>query len=88
VFVFDLTDSNSFFNLSNWIEDVNKLTTDNPIKLVLANKSDLEDRAVSKSEIDEFSRKTGIEVIECSAKNSYHINYAFETMSNILLKRR
>lgn len=67
---------------------MNKLTTDNPIKLVLANKSDLEDRAVSKTEIDEFTRKTGIEVIECSAKNSYHINYAFETMSNNLLKKR
>ena len=63
------------------------MTTDNPIMLVIGNKSDLEDRAVSKSDIEEFTRQTGIEVIECSALSSYHINYAFETTCSKLLKK-
>lgn len=88
ILVCDLTDKNSFYNLHTWLEDVNKLTTDNPVKLILANKSDLEERSISKSEISEFTNKTGIEIIECSALSSYHINYAFETISYKLLKIR
>ena len=37
--------------------------------------------------MEEFTKRTGINIIECSAKSSYHINYVFESMSSLLLKR-
>jgi hypothetical protein len=36
--------------LTDWIEDIEKLTTDNPIKLVIANKDDLEDKVVTEED--------------------------------------
>lgn len=86
--MFDIGDHNSFLNVQNWLNEVNTLTTDNPVKLIIANKSDLQEKAVSKSEMEEFSKKTGIQIVECSAKSSYHITYAFEEVSSKLIKRK
>lgn len=38
-------------HLTDWLEDVNKLTTDDPIKLVIANKNDLDEEKISEDEI-------------------------------------
>lgn len=38
-------------HLTDWLDDVNKLTTDDPIKLVIANKHDLDDETISEDEI-------------------------------------
>lgn len=87
MFVFDLTDRNSFLNLENWINEVNSLTTDSPIKLIVANKCDVNERVISKSELEQYSSKIGIQIIDCSAKSSYHIDYIFENISQSLIKR-
>ena len=87
ILVFDISEKKSFYSLDNWLKEVDSLTTDNPVKLVLANKSDSNDKQVSKSEMEEFTQRTGLEIIDCSAKNSYHINYVFEYISSLLLKR-
>ena len=38
--------------MSEWLDDVSKLTTDEPIKLIIGNKSDIENREVSENDVN------------------------------------
>ena len=38
-------------HLTDWLEDVNKLTTDDPIKLVIANKNDLDEEKITEDDL-------------------------------------
>jgi len=42
---------NSFLHLCDWLDDIDRLTTDNPVKLVIANKSDLETKIINSEDI-------------------------------------
>ena len=71
------------------MDDINKYTDDNPIKLVVGNKSDLsKQRQVSQVDINNFKHQTGIDVIEASAKNSDKIYEVMETMTRMLISKK
>ena len=71
------------------MDDINKYTDDNPIKLVVGNKSDLIDqRQVSQVDINKFKQQTGIPVIEASAKNSDKIHEVMETITRMLISKK
>lgn len=42
---------NSFLHLCDWLDDIDRLTTDNPVKLVIANKSDLETKIINSEDV-------------------------------------
>jgi Ras-related protein Rab-1A len=87
--VYDISDKNSFLHIKDWMDDINKYTDDNPIKLVVGNKNDLSDqRQVSQLDINNFKQQTGIPVMEASAKNSYKINEIMETMTRMLISKK
>jgi hypothetical protein len=48
----------------------------------------LDKKQVTEEDVKSFTEKTGIPVIETSAKSSYQINLAFETLTRMLLERR
>ena len=76
-------------HIKDWLDDINKYTDDNPIRLVVGNKSDLSNnRQVSQVEINNFKQQTGINVIEASAKNSDKIYEVMETMTKMLISRK
>ncbi len=71
------------------MDDINKYTDDNPIKLVVGNKSDLsKNRQVTQVDINNFKQQTGIEVIEASAKSSEKIFEVMETMTRMLISKK
>ena len=71
------------------MDDINKYTDDNPIKLVVGNKSDLADqRQVSQVDINKFKQQTGIPVMEASAKNSDKIYDVMETITRMLIAKK
>ena len=71
------------------MDDINKYTDDNPIKLVVGNKSDLSDqRQVSQVDINKFKQQTGIPVMEASAKNSFKITEVMETIARMLISKK
>ena len=71
------------------MEDINKYTDDNPIKLVVGNKSDLShERQVTQIDINNFKQQTGIDVIEASAKNSDKIYEVMETITRMLINKK
>ena len=41
IIVFDQTDKESYDNIENWIEDISKYSTDEPVKIIFANKDDV-----------------------------------------------
>ena len=71
------------------MDDINKYTDDNPIKLVVGNKSDLSDqRQESQVDINKFKQQTGIPVMEASAKNSFKITEVMETITRMLISKK
>ena len=82
--VFDVTDSESFEKLGEWI----KFAQDQApgVKIILfGNKIDLDgNRKVESSSIREFADQKGIEVIEGSAKTGQNCREAFEKMGELM----
>ena len=85
---FDLTNHDSFVNLNNWLEEVAKYTDNNIDKLILANKSDLNEKKVTKKEMEDFEKKTGIKIMEVSAKTGIGVEEAFKTMIEKLISKK
>ena len=76
----------SFFNLNNWLKEVEKFSPENTVKLVLANKCDLDDREVSDHEIQMFEKETGCRVMMTSAKSGVNVDESFLDITKQLIK--
>jgi len=55
--------------------------------IVLANKVDLENREVTKKEVQEYCAKEDIQFFETSAKESINVDKAFEQVAKLILSR-
>ena len=90
IIVFDQTDRESYNNVKNWIEDISRYSTDDPVKIIIANKDDVtnDKKTVSNLDITELEKKTGLEIIKTSAKTGDKVTYAFEKLTQKLLLER
>ena len=84
--VFDLTKKESFENIENWINEVTVYTGKDVIMICLGNKSDLK-KGIDKNLIDEFQKKTGLEIINVSAKTGDGVEEAFKHIIELLIKK-
>ncbi len=86
LFVYDITNQESFSNIKNWIKDLQNVGND--IKgVIIGNKIDLEQkRDVSKQDLEEIGKKYNMPILETSAKQSINVNEGFELLVNELLK--
>ena len=79
--VFSLEDKNSFYDLERWINNIkNEYQSDLPFIILVGNKKDMvENRKVTKEEIDDFIYKNNIEqYYETSAKSGEGIHELFD----------
>ena len=84
--IYDVTDKDSFKNLSNWIIEIEKNSSKQVLKVLIGNKSDLEDkRVVTYNQGKEFADTYGLKYIETSAKKNLNVNEAFETLGRELI---
>jgi len=84
--LYDVTDKDSFKNLSNWLIEIEKNSSKNVLKVLIGNKCDLEDkRLVSYNQGKEFADTYGLKFIETSAKKNLNVNEAFETLGRELM---
>ena len=87
--VFDLTNKNSLFDLSEWIELL-KEHIEKPKYFILGNKSDLERYIISDDEINDFlsdkdvSKINGENFLKVSAKTGENIKQAFKYILDII----
>ena len=85
--IYDVTDKDSFKNLSNWLIEIEKNASKNVLKVLIGNKADLEDkRVISFNQGKDFADAYGLKFIETSAKKNMNVNEAFETLGRELMK--
>ena len=85
--IYDVTDKDSFKNLSNWLIEIEKNASKNVLKVLIGNKVDIEDkRVVTYSQGKEFADTYGLKYIETSAKKNLNVNEAFETLGRELIE--
>ena len=88
LFVYDITNKESFANIKNWIKDLQNVGND--IKgIIVGNKIDLDpERIIDKKDLEEMANKYQMPFIETSAKQNTFVNDAFNLIIDELLKDR
>ncbi|KAJ8601037.1 hypothetical protein CTAYLR_007970 [Chrysophaeum taylorii] len=87
IVVFDVTDTESFNNVKQWLHEIDRYACQNVKKLLVGNKCDLASkRAVPTEQAKEFADSLGIHYLETSAKNSTNVEKAFTTMAGQIRK--
>ena len=85
--VYDVTDKDSFKNLSNWLIEIEKNASKNILRVLIGNKCDLEDkRVISYAQGKEFADTYGLKFIETSAKKNKNVKEAFETLGREIME--
>ena len=85
--VYDITDRESFDNLNSWLIEIEKNANKNVYKLLIGNKSDLEDkRKVTYQEGKDFATSNGMQFMETSAKTASKVQEAFELLTQEIIK--
>ena len=84
--VFDLTNKESFKNIENWINEVTVFTGKDVIIICLGNKSDLK-KSISNNTIEDFKKRTKLEIINVSAKTGDGVEEAFKHLIELLIKK-
>ena len=84
--LYDVTDKDSFKNLSNWLIEIEKNASKNVLKLLIGNKCDLEEkRVISFNQGKEFADSYGLKFMETSVKKNVNVREAFEMLGRELM---
>lgn len=76
---YNVTDSSTFSNVPQWLQEVTKYAQNpNLVKVLAGNKCDLPDHAVSKEEGNTYASSNGMKYFETSAKDNIGITDAFQ----------
>ena len=87
IFVYDITNKQSFKGVKNWIKDSESNGKFEAI--ICGNKSDLEEnREVKIEELKGSEEEMKMEVLETNAKNGTNIKEAFEKLVDLILKSK
>ncbi|KAB5569008.1 hypothetical protein DKX38_002801 [Salix brachista] len=80
--VYDVTDQESFNNVKQWLNEIDRYASDNVNKLLVGNKSDLTaNKVVSYETAKAFADEIGIPFMETSAKDATNVEQAFMAMA-------
>ncbi|PWZ44621.1 GTP-binding protein YPTM1 [Zea mays] len=94
--VYDITDMESFNNVKQWLNEIDRYANDSVRRLLVGNKCDLaENRAVDTSvdsstgqNFQAYAEEVGIPFLETSAKESINVEEAFLAMSAAIKKSK
>eukprot|EP00301_Raphidiophrys_heterophryoidea_P018994 c3981_g1_i1.p1 GENE.c3981_g1_i1~~c3981_g1_i1.p1 ORF type:complete len:220 (-),score=48.76 c3981_g1_i1:172-783(-) len=87
ILVYDCSERSSFLQIENWLNEVSMYsTTNNPVKMLVANKIDKQNHAVPKEEGVRFAKEKEMLFIQCSAKTKVGIQQAFEEVVQKILE--
>jgi len=88
IVVYDVTDADTFSNIRQCLQEIDRYACEGVNKLIVGNKSDLEGKkAVEYQSAKEFSDQLGIPFLETSAKNATNVEQAFLTMAKQIKDR-
>ncbi|CAB9502217.1 Ras-related protein Rab [Seminavis robusta] len=79
--VYDITDKESFENLTTWIRDVHEHAPQSVQVVIVGNKADLSNsRAIPRADAKYFAAELGLSAVELSAKSSKNVEETFLTI--------
>lgn len=81
IMVYSINDRASFNALENWMRQIKTHASENVVKVLIGNKSDMADRQVSFEEGKKMADSFGINFFEVSAKNNTNITETFTYMA-------
>jgi len=88
IFVYDVTSSESFQHVEEWLTDVDNHAEKDPAKFLVGNKADLTDqRQVPEEVAQRFADEHNLSFIEASAKTATNVQAAFMSLTKELIKR-
>ena len=86
--VFDVTNRESFDNLSDWLADVRQYGVEGSPMVLVGNKADCANREVKEEEAQLFAQKLGCQYFETSAKQNKSVDDAFNALVDLCVKSR
>ena len=77
ILVYDCTEEQTFNNISNWLKQIETHASDGVAKVLVANKTDLDNRIITTEQGQDLAEKHGLAFFETSAKSGSNINELF-----------
>jgi len=88
IFVYDVTEVESFANLTQWIDEVQRYANEDVNRVIVGNKIDsVEERAIDLQRAKEFAAKEGIQYYETSAKTGENVEQVFTELVQAICNR-
>ncbi|KAH9750633.1 ras-related protein RABD1 [Citrus sinensis] len=88
IIVYDVTEMESFNNVKQWLNEIDRYANDSVCKLLVGNKCDLvENKVVDTQTAKAFADELGIPFLETSAKDAINVEQAFLTMAGEIKKK-
>ena len=87
IFVFDLSNNDSFENIKDWLmtaDDANN----NYQKILVGNKLDIPERKIDKERAEKFSKKYNMNYFETSAKEGTNVELIFKEIAELILSNK
>lgn len=93
ILCYDITNIKTFYNVDNWIADINKVVDDedmeNTERIIVGTKCDMEsDRQVADDIAERYANVLGYDFIETSSKNNTNIDKLFRKIATKLVERK
>ncbi|PWZ03643.1 putative GTP-binding protein ypt1 [Testicularia cyperi] len=88
IVVYDVTDNDTFTNVKQWLQEIDRYACEGVNKLLVGNKSDLTNKKVVEyTTAKEFADQLSIPFLETSAKSATNVEQAFLTMAKQIKDR-
>lgn len=88
IVVYDVTDGDTYSNVKQWLQEIDRYACEGVNKLLVGNKSDLTNKKVIDYTVaKEFAEGLQIPFLETSAKNATNVEQAFLTMAKQIKDR-
>ena len=86
--MYDVTDQESFNNVKQWLQEIDRYAAESVNKLIVGNKNDLTTKkVVDAASAESFATALGIPFLETSAKTAHNVEEAFLTMAGEIKSR-
>ena len=88
IFVYDVTNKDSFNNLKNWLNITDEYNKEYK-KIIVGNKVDIENkREINKDIVERFGKENNIKCFEVSAKIEKNIESIFRELTELILENK
>eukprot|EP00472_Partenskyella_glossopodia_P003532 CAMPEP_0197516286 /NCGR_PEP_ID=MMETSP1318-20131121/1151_1 /TAXON_ID=552666 /ORGANISM="Partenskyella glossopodia, Strain RCC365" /LENGTH=201 /DNA_ID=CAMNT_0043064897 /DNA_START=179 /DNA_END=781 /DNA_ORIENTATION=- len=87
ILVYDISNEKSFQHVKDWMKSVDKYAREGVIRMVLGNKSDMEEkRRVPKNKAEAYADNSDVMWLETSAKSADNVTLAYRRMAKRLIE--